>query len=185
MSEEHRLRYFGKPEKSRYYPFYEVKDGDDCLKKTLMVSLYTGSAGTLFAFFNGFTSTTIDNPALGSNLLIRFGKFAVPMFAAGAVYSATVCAVSNIQGGKDSPLNHFCGGMAAGSVFGTAFKSHKLGWGLAFLFGSLAALRKQYEMEGFSKINDVPTRRQTQMFLGSHQRSFLTSRPDAEGDQSL
>ena len=42
--------------------------------------------------------------------------------AAGGMFAATTCAVANIRGGKDDPFNHFCAGLATGSVFGTACK---------------------------------------------------------------
>ncbi|KAK7100799.1 NADH dehydrogenase [ubiquinone] 1 alpha subcomplex subunit 11-like [Littorina saxatilis] len=183
MSEEHRQKYFPpRPSKFSLYPFYSVKDGDECLKKTLTMSAYTGALGTSFAVLAGLTSTTPDNPALGSNLLIRLTKYSLPMFAAGGMFAATTCAVANIRG-KDDPLNHFVAGLTTGSVFGTAFKSQKLGWGLGVTFGLLAFVIKALKSEGLVNI-DMNTLRREKAFT-EYQRSYFTTRPDPEGDRNL
>eukprot|EP00745_Piridium_sociabile_P028633 TRINITY_DN46256_c0_g1_i1.p1 TRINITY_DN46256_c0_g1~~TRINITY_DN46256_c0_g1_i1.p1 ORF type:complete len:199 (+),score=38.29 TRINITY_DN46256_c0_g1_i1:50-598(+) len=182
MSEEHRQKYFPTP-RIRCYPFYKTKDGDDCLKKTLALSAYSGAAGTTFALMAGLTSTTTDNPALASNVLIRLTKYGLPMFAAGGMFAATTCTVANLRGGKDDPFNHFAGGLATGSVFGTAFKSHKLGWGLGFTFAFLALIWKAGKIEGFTNIKTSEFRRERT--LGGHNRSYFTMRPNPEGDPNL
>jgi len=184
MSEEHRQKYFP-PRQVRFsvYPFYSTKDGDDCLKKTIATSAFSGGLGTAFGLVAGLTSTTPYSPALGSNVLIRLSKYGLPMFAAGGMFAATTCAVANIRGGKDDPWNHFCGGLATGSVFGTAFKSQKLGWGLGFTFAFLALLMKAGKIDGFATW-DINTLRREKAF-NEYQRSYLTSRPDPEGDRTM
>ena len=48
MSEEHRQKYFPpRPHRHKLYPFYTVKDSDDCLKKTVALSAYSGALGLL------------------------------------------------------------------------------------------------------------------------------------------
>lgn len=147
-----------------------------------MLSGYSGAAGTTFALLAGLTSTTADNPALGSNILIRLAKYGLPMFAAGGMFAASTCVIANVRG-KDDPLNHFFGGLATGSVFGTAFKSQKLGWGLGFTFALFAMILKAGKMEGFAVIDPYQFRRERT--LGSFQRSYFTSRPDPEGDKNI
>ncbi|XP_076441460.1 NADH dehydrogenase [ubiquinone] 1 alpha subcomplex subunit 11-like [Babylonia areolata] len=183
MSEsEHRQKYFPPPKFPFSYSIFEAKDGDDCLKKTLTLSAYTGATGTTFALIAGLTSTTADNPALGSNILIRLTKYGLPMFAAGGMYAATTCVVANIRG-KNDPFNHFFGGLAMGSVFGTAFKSQKLGWGIGFATGFLAMIWKAGKIEGFTNFDYSQYRREKT--LGGHTRSYLTTRPNPEGDQRI
>ncbi|KAL8622453.1 hypothetical protein ACOMHN_034118 [Nucella lapillus] len=182
MSEEHRQKYYPTAQSPISFGFYKGKDGDDCLRKALTLSAYSGAAGTTFALIAGLTSTTADNPALSSNILIRLTKYGLPMFAAGGVFAASTCVIANVRG-KDDPFNHFFGGLATGSVFGTAFKSQKLGWGLGCAFALFAMIVKAGKIEGFANLDLTQFRRERT--LGSHQRSYLTTRPNPEGDPNL
>jgi len=146
------------------------------------LSATTGAIGTGFAVIAGLTSTTPGNPALGSNLLIRLTKYSLPAFAAGAMFAATTCTVANVRG-KEDPLNHFVAGMTTGSVFGTAFKSQKLGWSLGFAIGLMAAVVKGLKQEGHFNL-DINTIRRERSFT-EYQRSYLTNRPSPEGDRTL
>lgn len=39
---------------------------------------------------------------------------------AGALFATGICIASKVRGGTNDPLNHFVGGLAAGSSFGVA-----------------------------------------------------------------
>jgi len=183
MSEEHRKKYF--PEHKRrfeLYPFYEKKDNEDCAKKILATTATTGIAGTTFAILAGLTSTTPDNPALGSNMMIRLAKYGLPAFAVGAMFSGTVCASANIRG-KDDALNHLLAGLTTGSVIGTAMKSQKIGWAYGIALGLFAAAAKGVITETGWKLKPTTLRREVS--FNEYKRSYFTTRPDNKGDPNL
>ena len=62
-------------------------------------------------------------------------------------------------------------------------KSQKLGWGLGFFFALAAMTLKAGKIEGFATVGTHDLRREKA--LTEYRRSYFTSRPNPEGDQSL
>lgn len=184
MSEEHRKKYFPpKPRRYIAYPFYKTKDGDDCLRKILTLSCYSGGIGSGFAVVGALKATIHESPQLGSHLLIRLGKYALPMAAAGAMFSAAICTMANVRGGANDPYNHFVGGLAVGSVFGAATRSHAKGWGMGIFIGLAALIWKAGKLEGWANIDGEEINRTKGFYV--YKRAWFTERPDPEGNRGL
>lgn len=120
-------------------------DGQACFQKVFEATKYTGAVGFVLSTYDVLMVVKPQGyvPTLGI-----FLRTTVPCAAAGATFAAITCVSTNLRG-KDDKLNYFIGGASAGSVFGAAKNSVKVGFPAAVFLGLAAVLFKDSMQKGW------------------------------------
>ncbi|XP_064101315.1 uncharacterized protein LOC135211984 [Macrobrachium nipponense] len=125
--------------------YSDAPDGEECFEKIWTVSKAGGFIGVMLSTYDVLMYTKPQGyvPTIATYL-----KSTVPMVAAGATFAAVTCAACNIRK-KDDKINYLLGGASAGSIFGVATRSVKVGVPVAFFLSLAAAVYKDSLQNGW------------------------------------
>ncbi|XP_046544754.1 NADH dehydrogenase [ubiquinone] 1 alpha subcomplex subunit 11-like [Haliotis rubra] len=160
--------------RKRFYNIFSVPDGKECEKKVFWGTTYGAISGSIIASYDimGYSGASTLANGLG-----RWAFHLFPMAAVGGTYTAVSCITGKVRG-KDGPLNHILGGLAAGSIYGVKFQSQKVGWGVGILIAVVGLTAKTVYMYDFSIF---PRKERRQKGFYDYRKSYFTERPNPEG----
>ncbi|XP_068209503.1 NADH dehydrogenase [ubiquinone] 1 alpha subcomplex subunit 11 [Palaemon carinicauda] len=125
--------------------YEDAPDGEDCFGKIWSVSKPAAFIGVMFATYDTVAYTKPQGyvPTIATYL-----KSTVPLVAAACTFAAVTCTACNLRG-KDDKINYLLGGASAGSIFGIAARSVKVGVPLGFFLAMGAMLYKDSRQNGW------------------------------------
>lgn len=131
------------------YHYYDTPDGEDCLQKLGFLTKYCGVYGIILSSVDVLM---YSHPQGYPQILARYAAVTLPVMGMGAAFASTTCIATNFRK-KDDIWNYYLGGAAAGAVAGAAKKSLKVGSYAAFFLGAAAAVKKDFDLRGWSFVD--------------------------------
>ncbi|XP_076977139.1 NADH dehydrogenase [ubiquinone] 1 alpha subcomplex subunit 11 [Tamandua tetradactyla] len=136
--------------RSPFQQYWDIPDGTECHRKAYTSTTVGGAVGLVVSAY----SVTLNPPDTFVEGVARVGRYTFTAAAIGAMFGLASCISAQVREKPDDPLNYFIGGCAGGLTLGARTRSSGTGAAACLCFGTIAALTKMGQLEGWKLISD-------------------------------